>query len=77
MFFFREKDLQEWQEYLEEHTRNTISEGMDKILAVEHATLAAQFDKMSATQRADMTARSSYFRKRLPSIWCLPSPAAS
>uniref|UniRef100_A0ACD5UZS3 Uncharacterized protein n=1 Tax=Avena sativa TaxID=4498 RepID=A0ACD5UZS3_AVESA len=64
--FDLEKELQEWREYCKENTSDTISEGMDKILAVERATLAAEFDKMSAAERADMTARSSYF-----------SPAAS
>jgi hypothetical protein len=56
-FFFREKELQKLEEYLEAHTSDTISEGMDKIFAVEQATLAAEFEKMSAAKRADIKAR--------------------
>ncbi|VAH45159.1 unnamed protein product [Triticum turgidum subsp. durum] len=75
--FDLEKELQEMEDYLQENTCNTISEGMDKILAVERSTLAAKYDNMSAAEYADMTARSSYFSKRLPPLWWLSSPADS
>lgn len=75
--FDLEKELQKLEEYLEAHTSDTISEGMDKILAAERATLAAEFEKFSAAKRADITARAPYFANRLPPTWRLPSPAGS
>ena len=77
IFFIREKDQQEWQEYLKDHTSDTLSEATDKSLANERATLAAAFDKMSAAQHAEMAVRSSYFSKIYPPLWSPPSPAAS
>lgn len=76
MVFFWEKELQEMEDYLQENTCNTISEVMDKILGVECSSLADKYDNMSAAERADMTARSSYFSKRPPVGW-LSSPAES
>ena len=62
---------------MEAHTSDTISEGMDKILAVERATLAAEFENMSAAKRADIAARSSHFANMLPPTWYLPWQTAS
>ncbi|KAI4997040.1 hypothetical protein ZWY2020_052382, partial [Hordeum vulgare] len=52
-----DKELQELEYYLQENTCGTISEGLDKILAVECSTLAAKYANISAAERADMTAR--------------------
>ncbi|KAM3365611.1 hypothetical protein ACQJBY_015362 [Aegilops geniculata] len=71
-----EKELQEMEDYLKENTCDTISEVMDKIFGVECSSLAAKYDNMSAAERADMTAQSSYFIKRPPIGW-LSSPADS
>ncbi|KAE8777332.1 40S ribosomal protein SA [Hordeum vulgare] len=54
-----DKELQELEDYFQENTCETISEGLDKILAVEGSTLVAKYANISAAERADMTARSS------------------
>ena len=66
MVFFREKELQEMEDYLKENTCNTVSEVMDKIFGLGCSSLAAKYDNMSAAEHADMTARPSYFCKRPP-----------